>query len=442
MIRRFKKLFGFKDKPKNVGLSMGHEPLIVPRKEHELSREHISDNALKVLYRLKKNGFAAYLVGGGVRDLLLGLKPKDFDVATDATPEDIKRVFNNCRLIGRRFRLAHVYFGRDIVEVATFRGNDGSKTSEQGMLLRDNVYGTLEEDAWRRDFTVNALYYNIDGFSIVDYTGGMADLNDRTLRMIGDPEIRFREDPVRMLRAIRLSQKLGLELEAHLPVAILGHAELISHVPSARLFEEAVKLFHCGAGVKAFEQLKSLDLLYRLFPFLEKEHSAQQADFIRMVLQNTDERIAQDKSVNPAFVFSALLWHPLLTHVKHLKKEHGMGTFQGFVAGSDHVLNQLRKNVSIPKRLAMIIKEIWMLQLRFERRQPKRIHKVLHEPRFRAAFDFLLLRARVNDVDQAVASWWETIEQSDEQERLKMIKALDPNRPRRKKKKKKTSHQE
>lgn len=296
---------------------------MIPRAEHNISRQDISENALKVLYRLHKSGYNAYLVGGGVRDLLLGKQPKDFDIATNATPEQIKALFRNCRLVGRRFRLAHILFGREIIEVATFRGhhdnanaNTESKRSEEGMLLRDNVYGSIDEDAERRDFTVNALYYNIADFSVVDFAGGINDIAERRLQLIGDPETRYREDPVRMLRAVRFAVKLDFSIapESCDPIAQYGH--LLKDIPAARLFEECLKLFLGGDGKSTFKMLADTQLLYPLFPLLKPllqqwDEDAPELRFMLMALASTDKRVRGDQKVTPAFVFAALLW-PLL----------------------------------------------------------------------------------------------------------------------------------
>ena len=288
-------------------------PLIVPRSEHNISRANISENALKVLYRLKQAGYQAYLVGGGVRDLLLGREPKDFDVATDASPEEVKRVFRNCRLIGRRFRLAHVYFGREIVEVATFRSvgeviGKGERQTSNGMLVRDNVYGTIEEDALRRDFTVNALYYNIEDFSVLDYADGLKDLESGTLRLLGDPDVRYREDPVRMLRAVRFAAKLGFMLAPSCEEPLFTSGHLLESVPAARLFDEVVKLFMGGTSVQAFEKLRHYDLFARLFPETDEALSHEDQDFpvtfVLRGLENTDQRISVGKPVTPAFLFA------------------------------------------------------------------------------------------------------------------------------------------
>lgn len=417
------------------------QPLVVPRKQHSLSRSDISENALKVLYRLKKNGFDGFLVGGGVRDILLGLHPKDFDVVTNAHPEQVRSVFNNCRLIGRRFRLAHVFFGRDIIEVATFRASSDhpahGATNEKGMLVRDNAYGTLEEDVWRRDFTVNALYYNIKDFSIVDYVGGLNDLEHRVLRMIGDPATRFIEDPVRMLRAVRLACKLGFVLADDLPKPIFEHAHLISHVPSARLYEETIKLFHSGQVLLVVKMMQEFNLFQPLFPkVVEALQHAWFQEFLNSVFISTDQRIHEGKSVNPAFIFSALLWGPLRAMISSVRAEQGIGEFPATLVAAERVLNQQRKTLSLPKRITLMMKEIWMMQVRFERRRSKQTERLLQDPRFRAAYDFFLIRAQVEDADEEVAGWWQDLVEGSEHDRISMLKSLGNNKKRRKKKKK------
>ncbi len=414
---------------------------VIPRSEHSLSRKEISENALKVLYRLKKHGFCGYLVGGGVRDILLGFHPKDFDIVTNASPEEIKGIFSNCRLIGRRFRLAHIFYGRDIIEVATFRGkatvSANTVTSDQGMILRDNVYGTIEEDVWRRDFTLNALYYNIKDFSLVDYCGGLEDLKNKTLKMIGEPSQRFVEDPVRILRAVRLSSKLDLNLDSALPPAMIEHGPLLSHVPTARLYEETLKLFHSGAAVKVYHSLKALKLFYHLFPMLEHVSNPKLADeFILTVLQSTDARFKIGKPVNPAFIFAAFLWYPLRDAMEKLKtKQHSAGVFPDMKQMAEFVLSEQRKTVTLPRRHTLVVKEIWLMQIRLERKQARRVEKLLFEQRFRASYDFLLFRGMVGEqVD--CAKWWESFVESDENTQRQMAKALENHKSKSKAKKK------
>jgi len=386
---------------------------IIPREQHAISRKNISAGALRVLYRLNEAGFAAFLVGGAVRDLLLGGRPKDFDVATNATPEDVKRLFRNCRLIGRRFRLAHVMFGNEIVEVATFRGSSddgsGDRHVVDGRIVRDNVYGTIEEDAVRRDFTVNALYYNIADFSVRDYVGGYEDLGRRELRLIGDPEQRYREDPVRMLRAVRLAAKLDFTIapEARAPFDELG--ELLLQAPPARLFDESLKMFMAGSGLKSFRALDASGLLADVYPLTARALAIRSGGTFRQMIEqgmaNTDARIADGKPVTPAFLFAILLWGPVRAQVE---KEVARGTDMNLAwTRIGHlVMNEQSKHVAIPRRFAITIQEIWSLQPRFEQRQKKRVFRMLAHPRFRAAYDFLLLRAGEGADIAELGVWW------------------------------------
>ncbi|BAO44187.1 polynucleotide adenylyltransferase PcnB [Thiolapillus brandeum] len=386
-------------------------PAIISRSEHSISRANISEPALKVLYRLKKSGYQAHLVGGGVRDLLLGREPKDFDVATNATPEQVKACFGNARIIGRRFRLVHVRFGREIIEVATFRSLQfqQGEQSDEGMVLRDNEFGTIEEDALRRDFTVNALYYNISDFSVVDYSGGMADLEAGLLRLLGDPETRYREDPVRMLRAARFAAKLGFNIEASTeePIPRLGH--LLAEVPSARLYEEVLKLFIGGYAVSAFEKLRHYDLFARLFPQTEEALSHEDHEFpltlVLKGLENTDKRLAQGKPVTPAFLFAVLLWEPLRLIAEELQAE-GVPFYQALQEAGGLVIGRQVQRVAIPRRFSTPMREIWTLQARFHNTKGKRPLRLLAHPRFRAAYDFLLLRAEAGEADTELAAWW------------------------------------
>jgi poly(A) polymerase len=404
-------------------------PVIIPRSDHGISRANISENALKVLYRLSKGGYEAYLVGGGVRDLLLGREPKDFDIATDASPEEVKRLFRNCRLIGRRFRLAHVHFGREIIEVATFRaahepGSD-AQVNDNGMLVRDNVYGSLEEDAWRRDFTVNALYYNIRDFSVVDYTGGVPDLKAGRLRMIGDPHQRFREDPVRMLRAVRFAAKLGFRIDAECETAIRELGYLLEEVSHARLFDETLKLLLAGSGVETYELLRHYRLFGHLFPETELCLSEEEDHFphtlLLHALENTDNRIRQDKPVTPAFLYAALLWEPVRREFE-LIKARNIPPIQAMQLAGDTVFARQTPRVMVPKRFSLQAREIWEWQERLRRNSGKRALKLLEQSRFRAAYDFLLLRAKTGEAPQELADWWTQFQQSDEAKRNAMLR--------------------
>ncbi|EXJ15294.1 Poly(A) polymerase [Imhoffiella purpurea] len=407
--------------------------MIVPRPEHNLSRANISENALKVLYRLRQENYQAHLVGGGVRDLLLGHEPKDFDVATDATPEQVRQVFRNCRLIGRRFRLAHVHFGRDIIEVATFRGSgeesdgeDPDRRLENGMIVRDNIYGSIEEDALRRDFTINALYYDIADFSLIDYADGLADLRAGRLRLIGDPEQRYREDPVRMLRAVRFACKLGftIDTETERPLFELGH--LLHDIPAARLFDELIKLFHSGYGLDVFEKLRHYGLFGHLFPATEAclacEDQAFPVTFVSRGLSNTDLRLRDDKPTTPAFLFAILLWEPVRRAYERLLGEGG-NPIDVIQAASVEVCSRQQSLVAIPKRFSLPMREIWALQHRLEQREGKRPYRLIAHPRFRAAYDFLLLRAEAGEADSELASWWTRFQDATSQERASMTES-------------------
>jgi len=384
------------------------KPRIISRDKHNISRKDISEPALKVLYRLHNAGYDAYLVGGCVRDLLLGLHPKDFDVATNATPEQIRKLFRNCRLVGRRFRLAHVVFGREIIEVATFRGHhdshDDASTADkvaqqdaEGMLVRDNVYGSIDEDAQRRDFTVNALYYNIADFSIVDFADGVRDCEAGVLRMIGDAETRYREDPVRMLRAIRFATKLNMRLDDSVARPIRELAPLLQNIPAARLFEEVLKLFTAGKALANFEMLADYQLFQQLFPLLKvylKAPDEAPYQMLRQTFIDTDSRIRNDQRITPAYLFAALLWWPLQARMEQLSVESGLPPVDALNIAAADVIGRQVQTIAIPKRFSIPAREIWQLQQRMERAKGKRVMSLLTHPKFRAAYDFLLLRAK------------------------------------------------
>jgi poly(A) polymerase len=404
-----------------------------PRAEHCISRRNISNGALRVLYRLNEAGYGAFLVGGAVRDLLLGGHPKDFDIATNATPEEVRSLFRNCRLIGRRFRLAHVVFGREIVEVATFRGtiDDGSGDRHlvDGRIVRDNVYGTIEEDALRRDFTVNALYYDIADFSVRDYIGGLRDLEEHTLRLIGDPESRYREDPVRMLRAARLAAKLDFTIapETAAPFSRLG--ALLADAPPARLFDESLKLFLSGYGLASFHALQTHGLLEHVFPATARSLKSVHADRFRVLLErtlaSTDERVRSEKPVTPAFLFAALLWEPVRAAAEEMIA-NGSEAAVAWAVSSERIMSEQAQRVAIPRRFAGSIEEIWVLQPRFEQRIKKRVLRLLAHPRFRAAYDFLLLRSSESPALSELAEWWTTAQVLDHQELAQQFSPQPP----------------
>jgi len=427
---------------------------IYARPEHCISRKQISVNALKVLYQLQKAGFDAYLVGGCVRDLLLGREPKDFDVATNADPEQVRKVFRNCRIIGRRFRLAHVHFGHEVIEVATFRGagetrNDDQVLNKEGRLLRDNVYGTIEQDVWRRDFTVNALYYNIKDFSVVDYTGGMADHQAGILRLIGDPETRFREDPVRMLRAVRFAVKLGFHIHPDCEKAMHNVAELLASIPSARLYDEALKLFMSGYALQTFEMLRHYGLFQVLFPATENSLAVEDEGFPRLLLikalENSDNRIAEGKTVTAYFLFAAFLWDAVQIRSKQ-KMAKGSPEFIAYQEAANEVIAMQVKSTALPRHITLAMRELWSLQPKFNVCVGSKPSRLITHPRFRAAYDFLLLRAQTGGADIELAKWWESYQNANETEQRKMTapsqQAKSTKSPRKRNYRKKSKPQE
>lgn len=415
---------------------------IVPRNSHSISRRDISENALKVLYRLHKSGFRAYLVGGGVRDILLGLKPKDFDVVTNAKPEEIKRLFRNCRLVGRRFRLAHIIFGRDVIEVATFRGHHDdnesghiSKSNAEGRLLRDNVYGTIDEDAERRDFTVNALYYDISDYSIHSYGGGLNDLNNAVIRMIGDPETRYREDPVRMIRAVRFATKLNMSIDPQTAKPFKALSPLLQDIPAARMFEEVLKMFFSGKAVENYHLMQEYGLFEPLFPQITRAMQEDDGYLKKMVAQtltNTDIRIRQEKSVTPAFFYAALLWYPMQQKAQDIVAESGLTLYDAFITAMADVIEEQCRTIGIPRRFSSVTKDIWQLQLRLEKNKGMRAFKLIEHPKFRAAYDLLLLRGSIEtDRVANLADWWRSFVNADEDERLQVARKANKNQPKR-----------
>jgi poly(A) polymerase len=363
-----------------------------------------------------------------VRDLLLGREPKDFDVVTNANPEQIRRIFRNCRLIGRRFRLAHVFFGQELIEVATFRGgadeeSENQHTHEDGRLLRDNIYGTLEEDVWRRDFTVNALYYNIRDFSIIDYTNGMADHAAGILRLIGDPVTRYREDPVRMLRVVRFAVKLGFTLDAACEKPIAELAYLLNGVPSARLYDEMLKLFLSGYSLQTFEMLRHYGLFAVLFPETDECLNSETEGFPRLflakALENSDKRIADGKTITPYFLLSVFLWEPVQS-VAEQKIADGENKLFAYQNAANEVLNRQIKCTAIPKRITQSMREVWLLQSRLQQCTGIKPYRLLAHPRFRAAYDFLMLRAETGGADPKLAQWWTEFQIADEIKQKKM----------------------
>jgi len=425
---------------------------IIPRDKHNISRKDISENALKVLYRLNKAGFEAYLVGGGVRDLLLGKKPKDFDITTNATPEQMRKLFRNCRLVGRRFRLAHVMFGPEVIEVATFRGhhaNEAEKNNEHdrnqsqlgqnGMLLRDNIFGSIEDDAQRRDLTINSLYYSVADFTVRDYVGGLQDLQQGVIRLIGSPETRYREDPVRMLRVVRFAAKLNMSIDPETAEPITRLASLLTDIPSARLFEESLKLLQAGHGERTYQLLLQYQLFQPLFPTITQNLTPQgdsaMERMIVQVLKNTDRRINNDMRVNPAFLFAAMLWYPQSERAQQIAQESGLPWYEAFALAMNDTLDEACRAIAIPKRITSLIRDIWSLQLRLPRRHGKRAWKLMEHPKFRAAYDLLLLRAEVekNSELERLGQWWGEFQSAPPVRQSAMINSLgsDPHQRRR-----------
>lgn len=399
---------------------------MIPRSDHNVSRNEISSAALKVLYRLHKAGYQAFLVGGGVRDAMLELHPKDFDIATNATPDEVRSLFNNCRLIGRRFRLAHIRYGREIIEVATFRAaanheDDDEAHDVEGRILRDNVYGTIDEDVWRRDFTCNALYYNIADFSIWDYVGGFEDVKKKRLVLIGDPAQRLREDPVRMLRAVRFAGKLGFTIDKSVVAAMHGHTNLLSNVPAARLFDEFLKLFQSGFAERTFDLLREHKLFGELFPATEEELSADDnyLAFVRAALQNSDKRVAAGKSVTPMFLLGVFLWMPVKKVAAIRRQKERMSEPQSLSLASYEIVSQQQRRISIPKRFTIPMREMLSLQPRFLSVKGKRAMKLLEHKRFRAAYDFMLLLSEVGQFDSDLAKFWTDVQTQSADERAK-----------------------
>ena len=414
--------------------------IVIPANKHPVSQRDISEHALKVINRLNTQGYEAYLVGGCIRDLYLDLHPKDFDIATSASPEEVRRLFRNSRLIGRRFKLVHVLFGREIIEVATFRASheqqqhsqEKSRHSQSGRILRDNVYGSLEEDAMRRDFTVNALYYDGRDASVIDYCQGVDDIRTGTLRLIGDPTTRYHEDPVRMLRAVRFAAKLDFTMapETEQPIGELGH--LLRDIPPARLFDEVLKLLQSGDGVQTFQLLRQYRLFEHLFPatasVLNEAASDQAGSLIIESLKSTDQRVRQGRPVTPAFLFAALLWAPMRQLSKELTSQD-MAPIPAYQQAAMTVIGNQCHHTAIPRRFSMVIRDIWDLQWRLERRQPKTIESLLGHPKFRAAYDFLVLRERAGEPLGGVGAWWTQIQECDEFDRDAMIRSLTSQKP-------------
>lgn len=435
MIKKlFKRMFGATAKTQIIGKCH-----IIPFEVHGVGREGISPAARRVAEELQAAGFKAFVVGGAMRDLLLDRHPKDFDIATDATPEAVRKVFRRSRIIGRRFRLVHVMFGADTVEVSTFRRaieHDEAETDEHGRLLRDNEFGDQEQDAARRDFTANALFYEPTSQAIYDYHNGYADIRANTLRMIGDPAVRYREDPVRMLRAVRLSAKLGMQIEAATAAPISQLKELLANVPEARLLDEMLKLLLSGHAYECVKKLRAMNLHHGLLPMLDVILEQPLGEkFVMLALQTTDQRISQDKPVSPAFLFAALLWHEVLADWLARQKA-GERPIAALHEAMDGVLGRQRAQLAIPRRYDAVMKELWLLQPRFVQRSGQRPLRLLAMERFRGAYDFLLLRCESGEVDIQLGEWWTEFQDASDARREEMLVADEaPKKPRRRKKK-------
>ncbi|MBV8049502.1 MAG: polynucleotide adenylyltransferase PcnB [Paludibacterium sp.] len=406
-----------------AGLGKGRvRPRVIPLAQHGIRREALSRAALKVTARLQEEGFAAYVVGGAVRDLLLGVSPKDFDVATNATPEQVHHCFRRSRIIGRRFRIVHVMMGPETIEVTTFRGGSINDTNETGRIMADNSYGTQEEDAHRRDFTVNALFYDPKNETIIDYQHGVKDLQARRLVMIGQPARRYQEDPVRMLRAVRLAAKLGFEIDAHTQKPIRAHAHLLRREPAARLFDEMLKLLMSGHAYACLLKLRDEGLSHGVFPLLDAVLGGEDDDhrFLKLALASTDARMREDKPISVGFLLATLLWRQVNQHWQALMSE-GERPLPALLHAIGEVESEQDETLAIPRRYSVTMREIWTLQSRFDSRIGQRPYRFLEQPRFRAAFDFLVLRAEAGEVPRALVDWWAAFQHGDTEEREALL---------------------
>ena len=440
MIRKFiSRVLGRKP----TALSGG--PAIIGAAKHGIRREDISNGSRRTVETLQQHGYKAYVVGGAVRDLLAGIHPKDYDVATNATPEQVRHCFRRSRIIGRRFQIVHVLMGAETIEVTTFRGHHGEQTQHtgskahtdaHGRLLRDNVFGSEKDDAARRDFTVNALYFDPTSETIIDYHHGVADLKQKTLRIIGDPKTRYREDPVRMLRAVRLAAKLGLTIDPEARRPIREMAELIENIPPSRLFDEMLKLLTSGYAVKCIQQLRTEGLHHGLLPLLDVILEQPLGErFVMLALENTDRRVREGKPTSPSFLFATLLWHEVLSKWETIKTS-GERPMPALFLAMDEVLDVQAEKLAITRRIAGDIKDIWALQPRFEQRSGKRPYGVLEQPRFKAGYDFLLLRAESGEVDDELGNWWTEFMNSDGDARAAMLLPPKPDEAKKRRRRK------
>ena len=417
MIKKFiRKILGVKDERDPA------EPIILGQAEHGIDLKLVSPNAIRLTQTLQEAGFKAFVVGGAVRDLLLGVKPKDFDIATDATPEQVKKLFRRAFIIGRRFQIVHVMFGQELLEVTTFRGKgaDNAPKDEHGRVLRDNSFGPQHEDAERRDFTINAMYYDPANQMVLDYHGGIADIREKTLRIIGVPEARYREDPVRMLRVVRFAAKLGFTIEPHTREPIPVMAPLIDNVPAARVFDEMLKLLLSGHALACLKELRSAGLHHGLLPLLDVVlEQPIGMKFVTLALESTDARVKAGKGVSPGFLFASLLWHQVLEKWTAYRAA-GEAPIPALHLAADAVLDTQTDNLALQRRIATDMRDIWAMQPRFERtgRAP---HKLLENPRFRAGYDFLLLRCASGELDMEIGEWWTAFYEAEAGDRERLL---------------------
>ncbi|WP_370262718.1 polynucleotide adenylyltransferase PcnB [Limnobacter sp.] len=403
-----------------------HKPKVWGVAEHKIDRRLVSHNAIRVCETLQAKGYKAFVVGGAVRDLLLGMRPKDFDVATDASPEQTQRLFRRARIIGRRFQIVHVMFGPETIETSTFRAltTGNSDTDEHGRVLRDNEFGRQDEDASRRDFTVNAMYYDPSTETVWDYHHGMEDLRAKTLRMIGEPAVRYREDPVRMLRVVRFAAKLNFNIEPATYAPIASMSDLLRNVPASRLFDEMLKLLMSGSALACLKGLRQAGLHHGVFPLLDAilEDEAGEA-FLTEALARTDRRVHEGKPLSPGFLFACLLWHLVLENWEKRVKA-GEVKFPALFAAMDEVLAEQAERTAIPRRLTGDMREIWAFQPRFEKRAGKAPFRMLEQQKFRAALDFFELRALVGNADPELARWWREFSDGESSNRQALLDKL------------------
>ncbi|MFC3110261.1 polynucleotide adenylyltransferase PcnB [Undibacterium arcticum] len=406
MIKKFiRRMLGVKQAPPSTDQT---EPQVLNQQQHGIDPQLLSANAVRVTHTLQDAGFKAFVVGGAVRDLLLGVKPKDFDIATNATPEQVKRLFRRAFIIGKRFQIVHVMFGQDLLEVTTFRGasSDGAPKDEHGRVLRDNTFGLQHEDAVRRDFTINAMYYDPASQTVLDYHGGIADIRNKTLRIIGAPEARYREDPIRMLRAVRFAAKLGFDIDPSTSAPVAVMAPLVNNVPAARVFDEMLKLLMSGHALACLQQLRKQGLHHGLLPLLDVVlEQPLGARFVTLALDNTDQRIKLGKPVSPGFLFASLLWHQVLEKWTAYRAA-GEYPIPALHLAADDVLNTQTEKLALQRKIGSDMRDIWAMQPRFERRTGKTPYKLLEHTRFRAGYDFLLLRCASGEIDSAIGEWW------------------------------------